>query len=164
MANSSSTRKSQEFACAIASSWQFSVWINRPEQAPLLRAAEHEHATARARSTRGASLAPWHQLIAAGATVSVAPLTRFGIDPFDDDASGEYRCPNGHVAGLAILSELFVTGDTWAGSDFAITNVCVGVAEGVLRPSPLMLISRRLWRVLEANDVSGYEVEVAHLV
>jgi hypothetical protein len=147
------------------SAWDFSVWLNRPQQEPLLDAARREYESRAKR--RIASRPPadaWYELKPSAKPVSVVAPTHFGTDPFDDDPEGEYRCPCGHVAGLAVLSEVHVARNSWNGTDFAVTDRCVGRKQGVLMPAPLILISPRLWRLLEENDLRGYEVEVAHLV
>ena len=94
---------------------------------------------------------------------TVAP-TRFGVHPFDEDPEGLYRCPSGHVSGLNLLSELWVSRAAWDGSDVARTENMVGTRRGLLVPTPLLLTSPRLWRLLRAEKVKGYKVEVAHLV
>jgi hypothetical protein len=50
----------------------------------------------------------WYQVEVHSHPLEVVPPTRFGIDPFNPDDKGEYRCPRGHVAGLNLLSELSV--------------------------------------------------------
>ncbi len=70
----------------------------------------------------------------------------------------------GHVSGLNLLSEVWVPRAAWDGSDIVCTKDLVGVRRGVPVPAPLLLISPRLWRLLEVEQIKGYEVEVAHLV
>ena len=109
----------------------------------------------------------WHQLEVTSRPLRVAPVTRFGIDPFDPDAAGEYRCPLGHVLGLNILSELSVVREDWDGSDVCATRQWTGVRSrngGAFRPHPLLLISQKLRRLLSELKAKGFELEVAHLV
>jgi len=87
-----------------------------------------------------------------------------GVRPFDPDAEGRYRCPLGHVAGLARLSEVFVSRAGWDGSDVACTTEMVGTRRGVLVPAPLLLISPKFYRLLRDGGVKGYRIEVARLV
>lgn len=106
----------------------------------------------------------WFRLDITAPPVEVAAPTRFGIDPFDDDPAGHYRCPAGHVAGLNILSELSIERGSWNGADIAVTRQAVGYRQGVLVPSPLIVVSPRLRRLLLEHDVKGFETEVAYLV
>ncbi|HYO68910.1 MAG TPA: hypothetical protein VEU33_22810 [Archangium sp.] len=99
--------------------------------------------------------------------LGVAPVTRFGIDPFDPDEQGEYRCPLGHTAGLSILSELSVKREDWDGSDLCAAEQWMGYRSrngGVFRPYPLLLVSQQLRRVLGELKARGFELEVAHLL
>lgn len=56
----------------------------------------------------------WHQLRLVAPPVYVVSPTTFGIDPFDDDQLGVYRCPLGHVAGLNVISEVTIEIRGWA--------------------------------------------------
>jgi hypothetical protein len=97
----------------------------------------------------------------------VAPVTRFGVDPFDADEAGEYRCPLGHVLGLNILSELSVVREDWDGADVCATRQWTGVRSrngGAFRPHPLLLISQKLRRLLGELRAKGFDLEVAYLV
>jgi hypothetical protein len=146
--------------------WSFWVWLNRPEQQPLLAEAADQH-WARAlpgRRRRAAAAAPWYQLMVVSPPVSTVLPTRFGIDPFDDDDAGEYRDPAARVAGLNILSPCYVAAEDWDGSDFAETREKVGRAAGLLRPAPLLLVSRRVRELFTAEGVKGIGFEVAHVV
>jgi len=109
----------------------------------------------------------WYQLEVTSRPIAVAPRTRFGINLFDPDEAGEYRCPYGHVLGLNILSELSVQHADWDGADVCATKQWVGYRSrdgGVFRPHPLLLISQRLRRLLGNLSAKGFELEVAHLV
>lgn len=109
----------------------------------------------------------WYQLEVTSRPVGVAPVTRFGVSPFDLDEAGEYRCPLGHIAGLRILSELSVKREDWDGADLCATKQWVGYRSrngGVFRPYPLLLVSQKLRRVLGGLKARGFDLEVAHLV
>ena len=106
----------------------------------------------------------WYQPVIVSRRVSVAAPTRFGINPFDEDPEGECRCPLGHVKGLSLLSEVSVSRESWDGSDVSCTAEMVGVRRGLLRPKPLILVSRRFREVLGKVEGKGYDIEVAHLV
>lgn len=136
------------------------VWLNRAEQLPLL-----EKARAEAAATRGARysrLPVWYQLEVTAEPVPLAEETRVGIDVFDDDLDGRYRCPLGHVAGLNLLSEIHVDVPSLP-ADFAITRELVGERVGLLRPEPLVLVSQRVRAALVEADVKGWAFEVAHV-
>jgi len=106
----------------------------------------------------------WFQLIVQGSEAEIIPPTRAGIDPFDDDAEGKYRCPLGHVIGLNLLSEVWAKSATCGHADIVCTRQFVGARRGLLRPERIILISPTVWRVLKSEKLRGWEVEVAHLV
>lgn len=107
----------------------------------------------------GAACDTHHQLFLTGAMVDIDPATKVGSDPFDDTSHG--RCSRGHVAGLNLLSEVTVRRSTAKTTDVMVTRQMVGVRRGVLRPFPLMLLSPRAWRVIEAAGLKGLAIEVA---
>jgi hypothetical protein len=118
------------------------------------------------KSGRG-TIDSWFQLEVTSRPVGVAPATRFGLNPFDPDEQGEYRCPRGHMAGMNILSELSVRREDWDGSDLCATKQYVGYRSrngGAFRPHPLLLVSQRLRRLLGELKARGFELEVAHPV
>ncbi len=110
----------------------------------------------------------WYQLVVPPEheRPRIMPPTRFGIDPFDEDEEGTYVCPEGHVLGLNILSELHLSREDWAsgGWDLTFTREMVGRKAGLLRPEPLIVISQRFYQALKAQGFRGFKVEVAHLV
>jgi hypothetical protein len=148
-------------------SWQFHVWLNQPEQILLFEQARDEYAdNLKLQARRQAkSMKKYYQLIVTSHPISVAfPQTRFGIDPFDDDEEGAYRCPLKHVSGLNILSELSIVRQSWDESDVAITKEMMGVHRGLLRPKSLLVFSQRFWRLFREHKMNGDTVEVAHFV
>lgn len=144
--------------------WEFTVWLNSPEQSALLHQAVEEN-VARLRIKHGKRTLPmWYQLIVTAPPVDAAPPTRFGMHIFDEDPHGVYRCSACNWAGLNLLSELHVSRDEWSGTDFAITRQAAGANMNLLVPAPEVLISSRARKVLEAERVSGFKLEVAYLV
>ncbi len=141
--------------------WQFWVWLNKPEQKHLMEKVQAERRIP-ARLIHYQKK-PWYQLIVTS-SVNVNPATKTGNNPFDEDVNNEYRCRYGHTIGLAVLSELFIDRDSWDGSDVAKTNQLVGVNRGVLRASPLLVISQRLYKLLIEAKIKGFTVEVVRLV
>lgn len=107
----------------------------------------------------------WYQIEVRSRPLEVVEPTRFGINPFDLDEAGEYRCPLGHVAGLNLLSEVWVKRESYDGSDICATRQHMGMRSrngGVFRPYPLLIISPRFRRLLGELKAKGYEWEVAH--
>lgn len=148
------------------SSWAFDVWLNRAQNRDLWRRAQEEYAAMRRQRARriGKPAPTWYQLLPQAA-VAILPSTRTGVNPFDDDAKGEYRCSRGDTIGLNLLSELWLSREDFekAHCDIASTRQYVGRRSGVLRPGRALLISPRLWRLLTENGLKGLRVEVAHL-
>ncbi len=145
--------------------WDFWVWLNRPEQRELADRADLEHAERLEQRDRRRPrpIPAWYQLVVASPAVPTVAPTRFGIDPFDEDVDGHHRCPFGHVSGLNQLSELWVSRGAWDGSDVVMTKDMVGTRRGLLVPTPMLLISPRLRQLLRAEGIKGYKLDVAHL-
>ncbi len=154
-----------------ADSASFNDWLNEPKQDPLYQAAVAEYAERRQRRAerRAKPLPVWHQLVVMSEPVPAVTPTQFGIDPFDDDAGGKYRCPAGHVSGLNLLSELSVARDAWEGCDVGRTQNLVGLpwpagqTHGVRAPAPELLISARFRDLLNRERIRGWRADVAYL-
>lgn len=104
----------------------------------------------------------WYQLICVS-SVHVSSETKTGIGPFDEDINNEYRCKNGHTIGLDVLSEVSIKRESWDGSDIVVSKELLGVNRGLLRTYPLLIMSQRLYRLLQERDCRGFGVEVAHI-
>jgi hypothetical protein len=106
----------------------------------------------------------WHHLIVAAPPVDIAPPTLTGNDPFDRDEHNAQRCPQGHVAGLNLLSELSVQRASHVGNDLTRTRQSIGLRSGVLRPASPVLISPKLRELLVELEVKRLNIEVVYLV
>jgi hypothetical protein len=104
----------------------------------------------------------WFQLQVSGRAGELAEGTRLGRDPFSP-SQPSWRCPLGHSMVTAFLSEIHLTRTKWDGSDIAVTSSLFGQGRNLLRPTPLIVISQRLYRVLEEAGLKGFSYEVAHL-
>jgi hypothetical protein len=105
----------------------------------------------------------WFHLIIQSSDANIVFPTRTGIDPFDDDAGGQYRCKKSDLIGLNILSEVTVEAATRGAADIVCTRQFVGLRRGLLRPVRIILISGRVWRLLVSKRLQGWNVEVAHI-
>jgi hypothetical protein len=148
--------------------WDYAVWINAVPQRALLEVAADEYAEMReARDKRVKNRIPvWYQLWVTARIGRTVPPTRFGINPFDEDSEGQYRCPLGHTSGLNLLSEVHVSRDAWDGSDVTLTENLVGhhPPDSLIYPEALLLVSARFWRLLTEHKMKRFTWEVAHLV
>jgi len=154
--------KGKDFAQTIANDeWIVSERLAMLMQTHGMTGATFEQVCSLKKRREGSPI--WYRLNVIAAPVDVAPPTCFGIDPFDDDPSGRYRCPAGHVAGLNILSELSIGRGSWDGADIAITRQAVGDRQGALMPSHLIVVSPRLRQLLIEHDIKGFKTEVAYL-
>lgn len=104
----------------------------------------------------------WCQVTGIGARAILHSATRVGNDPFDHGEGG--RCPRCDLAGLNVLSEVSIQRESYDGSDLVETRERIGVRRGLLRPRPVMLLSPRGWRAIDAARLKGLTVEVAHLL
>jgi len=129
--------------------------------------AEYRQAVGRAgdRAPRLRRSTEWLQLEITSKPVPLCPKTEFGINYFDRDQPGRYRCPLGHTGGLFLLSEVWIRRGDWDGADMVTTVTLYGHSRSTSGPpQPAILISPRLYRFLSARRVKGVVFEVAHLV
>jgi hypothetical protein len=92
----------------------------------------------------------------------VSELTSFGIDPFDDQADDPARCPLGHVWGFRRKSELVLESDP--SSPLSVSDVAVGIAQGLARPSPMLVVTGEVYRTIQEHDPEAASFEVARVV
>jgi hypothetical protein len=118
----------------------------------------------RSKGAKSLELSAWSQLVVQSADAEVVAPTRAGNDPFDDDPTGESRCPEGDLIGLNLLSEVFISADSRGEADVVASRQFTGVRRGSLRPQQVILISPKLWRLIDSEKLKGCEIEVAHLV
>ncbi|HEX5753689.1 MAG TPA: hypothetical protein VFZ09_46295 [Archangium sp.] len=104
----------------------------------------------------------WRQLVIPSCSLEVAAPTRVGNSFFAPEPDTA-RCPKGHVLGLRVLSEVYVSRSSLDGNDWACTRQRVGLRQGLFRTQPLILISQRLYRLLSEMKVRRFDVEVAWL-
>jgi len=88
--------------------------------------------------------------------------TQLGYKLFHEPGYG--RCSKGHVAGHALLSEVTVLRQSLHDADIMATRQMVGCRGGVFRPRPVLLLSPKAWKAIEAAKLGGLTVEVAHVV
>jgi hypothetical protein len=105
----------------------------------------------------------WYQLRVTGRAGALAEATELGSDAFSPSRVG-WRCPLGHSVAAEFLSEVHLHRDAWDRSDIAVTSALFGQGRNLLRPTPLIIISQRMYRVLQAAELKGFSYEVAHLV
>lgn len=106
----------------------------------------------------------WFQLLVKSCGAEVSPKTRTGVNPFDEDQAGEYRCLKGDLIGLARLSEVWINRSSYNGYDIVASRQFIGTRGGLLRPERLLLISPKLRRIIEEQKVKGCKLEIAHFV
>jgi hypothetical protein len=114
-------------------------------------------------SRQGKPTPDWYQLLLPECMAELAPQTRVGADFFVPEPD-EARCPEGHVVGFDVLSEVYVQRSSVGEVDWCCTRQAVGQRLGPYRPLPLLLISQRLYQFLTTRKVKRFDVEVAHLV
>jgi hypothetical protein len=103
-------------------------------------------------------------LVVTGGPFEPAEATQFGINPFNPDVEGEYRCKAGDRYGLNILSEIhFKLPRGTAPSDLMRSRGYIGDRRGELRPEYLMVASARLVNILREARIR-MQVEVAYRV
>jgi hypothetical protein len=116
------------------------------------------------RPVSSAKSADWFQLLITSCDAEVAAPTKLGINPFDEDMTGQYRCPLGDLIGLARLSEVSIVRSSYNGFDIVASRQYVGTRGGLIRPERFLLASPKLQQVIKEEKIKGCEVEVAHLI
>jgi len=143
-------------------------WIVSARLAKVLRQYASHYCTLEAvHDLRGNSIDGWFQLKVNSVFGLAVPPTKFGLDYFHpEDTKGEYVCPQHCLAGLNLISELYVKPqvqpDQWP--TFSMTKNRVGRKAGWIVPAPLLLVTRRLADALVENKIRGFGLDVAHVV
>jgi hypothetical protein len=105
----------------------------------------------------------WFQLLVDSCDVKIAAATKMGINPFDEDVAGTYRCSHGDLIGLARLSEVSVSRSSCGRSDIIASQQFFGVRRGLLRPERFLLVSPKFQQMIKNEKLTGCEIEVAYL-
>ncbi|MGA8035563.1 MAG: hypothetical protein WB985_06280 [Candidatus Acidiferrales bacterium] len=105
----------------------------------------------------------WFQLKVTGSAGPIAESTVLGRDAFTP-GNVSWKCPLGHSVVATFISEINVRRDSWDGSDICVTNSLFGQGRNLLRPAPLILISQKMYRVIEEASLQGFAFEVVRLV
>lgn len=116
------------------------------------------------RSSKAMGGDDWMQMRVTNATTQLAPQTVFGVDPFDHDMKGAFRCSAGDLVGLNVLSEVYVHPNAVGGQDLALTSQFIGIRRGLLRPERIVLGSQALRRAVMEAKLRGFAFEIAHTV
>ena len=122
------------------------------------------HATSQLRGEANTKRHSIFQLWVKSLALEVAPGTRFGDDPFDENSGGRYFCRSGEIAGRNLLSSLKVRRSSWDGSDVCQTQLFVGARQGYYRPYRPLVVSKRLFGRLREEKIRGFEFEIVELV
>lgn len=146
--------------------WRFCLWVNRRKNRTLAELAEGEYFALREAKDkkRHPALPVWYQLVVLPNSTEIVPPTRTGIDPFDEDTEGEFRCPTGDLIGLNLLSEVSIHTASHPGTDLFCSRQFIGNRVGFIRPSRVLFISPRFFQVLNSESVRGIGIEVVHLI
>jgi hypothetical protein len=110
------------------------------------------------------SVNSWYQLLILSKDAKIVAPTQVGIDLFDNDSEGKYRCEKGDLIGLNILSEVSVNHKTLTNTDLQYTQQFVGVRRGFLRPERAILIAQNIREIIGSEKLKGVELEVAHVI
>jgi hypothetical protein len=124
----------------------------------LLGIPDFDPAALPAAESRDGDSRPWWQLRPTS-VAEVSELTRFGIDPFDNQADDPARCPLGHVWGFRRKSQVVL--ELGPSGPVSVSNVAVGLAQGVARPSPMLIVTREAYRAIHELDPEGASFEPA---
>ncbi|HZP46648.1 MAG TPA: hypothetical protein VFB15_13445 [Candidatus Binataceae bacterium] len=147
---------------------EFWRWINKRAQKEVVERAHREAIENKARSYQKRAarrhLPSVFQLNINSARLGVIAPTRTGLDPFDGDPDGEYRCPRGDTIGFRFLTELTVSRDDWDRADISLTKQCIGVPRrgGLITPWRGILVSPKFRELVLREKFKGVSFEIAH--
>jgi hypothetical protein len=100
--------------------------------------------------------------------VGLMQNTIVGINPFDLSTSNEgeiYLCPNGDTIGLNLLSEPYIQNNpSIYTNDIFVSKQTIGIKRGLLRPEPIYLCSSAFRIMIEEENLSGFDFEIAHIL
>ena len=75
-----------------------------------------------------------------------------------------YKCPKGHTIGLNLLSEAYVLNSHLINDfDFFASKQKIGVKRGYLRPEPIYFCSPAFKKMVEEENLNGFEFEIANI-
>ena len=114
-------------------------------------------------SRNGKPSTAWYQLLLPECALELSPRTLVGHSFFAPEPDSA-RCPEGHVAGFTVLSEVHIQRSSMSEADWFCTRQALGQRMGAYRPEPLILISQRLNQLLATYKVKRFRTEIAHLV
>jgi len=116
----------------------------------------------RQNSASSAESPDWLQVKLRNCNIQLVPPTRIGVDPFDEDKSGKFRCPCGDLIGLARLSEVWIKRSSYKDGDLLASSHFIGARRGLLRPERLIFGSPNLERMVKCHKLKGFKFEIAH--
>lgn len=105
----------------------------------------------------------WFQLSVRSTNAEIGAPTRVGNGPFDVDPRNEGRCSLSDLLGLNLLSEVTIHATTRGDADLVSSRQFIGVRRGLVRPERVILISPKVWKLIESEKLKGVAVEVARL-
>ena len=63
-----------------------------------------------------------------------------------------------------IYAEIHLDRNGWDGSDITVTTDLFGQGRNLLRPTPLIIVSQRMYCALEMAGLKGFSCEIVRLV
>jgi hypothetical protein len=144
---------------------RFWIWIEEPQQLPLLdRALWEQKAAWEARQSKPETAHHYRNLVVHSKPVRVSAQSVFGGRPFRSDGDERCRCTHGEVRGNRLVSSMWVDGSSWDGSDLCVSDVFVGGRMGLFRPARLLMVSKRLFDAMRREKMKGFGVEVVEII
>jgi hypothetical protein len=109
-------------------------------------------------------LQDWYQFIPPNNCLSICMPTTIGINPYDLDPLGQYRCKCNKLLGLNLLSEVWVKNSPTYTNEIGMMSSVqfTGVRRGLLRPERVLFLSPNARNKLISENVKGFTSDVAH--
>lgn len=104
----------------------------------------------------------WYQLSTSTIDLEISSSTKVGIDLFDEDIKGTYRCTCGQLLGLNLLSPVILKAEQVTLDDICSSRQFIGIRKGLLRQEKVIFATQKLRQMAIKEKLRGLEFDVAY--
>ncbi len=142
---------------------EFWMWVESAEQLPAFeKALWEEKKVAEERRTAAPPSRRYLQLRVKSPPLAVAEQTVL-VDPFIGGSQDHCKCELGEIY-ARVFSRLYVKRSTWDGSDICQTDLYFGGRQGLFRPFRRLMVSKRLFDLMNQEKIKKVQFEIVELV
>jgi hypothetical protein len=141
----------------------FWMWVESAEQLPVFeKALWEEMKIAEGSRTAVPPSRRYFQLWVDSPPLAVSEQTVLA-DPFFGGSHGQCKCEFGETYS-SLSSRLYVKRSTWDGSDICQTDLYFGGRQGLFRPFRHLIVSKRLFDLMNREKIKKIQFEIVELV